>query len=102
MRYPENATAEPDALKILLGSSLPSDLTVQMKVLIFSINLQYALIVTVFALLEPSKSSHCCYVFPTGIPEQPVHPPICHACLGKSFSGRDFFLCASNRTNLTL
>ena len=34
MNSPEKAVAEPEALKILLGDSLPSDVNVQMKVVL--------------------------------------------------------------------
>lgn len=40
MNSPEHATAEPDALKVLLGDSLPSDVNVQMKVVLLPCNAQ--------------------------------------------------------------
>jgi phosphatidylinositol 4-kinase len=62
-RFPEKATAEPDALKILLGNSLPSDFSVQMKVPLTLYDLQQMLTVIVLALLETCESSDSCYLF---------------------------------------
>jgi hypothetical protein len=62
-RFPEKATAEPDALKILLGNSLPSDFSVQMKVPLTPYDLQQMLTVIVLALLETCESSDSRYLF---------------------------------------
>lgn len=65
MKSPEKAVAEPDALKILLGDSLPSDVNVQMKVLSSACNLQRKLITIVPTLLETSKSHISGHIFLT-------------------------------------
>ena len=102
MNFPEQAAAEPDALKILLGDSLPSDLNVQMKVGLLLHDPQQTLTALVPALLENSKSSSSRHVFPAGIPKQSIHYPIRHARFGKPLSGRDFLLCAPNSADLTV
>lgn len=102
MSFPERATAEPDALKVLLGNSLPSDVTVQMKVVLLLYDLQQTLTAVVPALLETSQSRHGRYVFLARIQKPPVHYSICHARLGKPLGGCDLLLCASDSTDFTL
>lgn len=102
MSFPEKATAEPDALKVLLGNSLPSDVTVQMKVVLLPHDLQQTLTAIVSTILETSQSRHRRYVFLARIHKPSIHYPICHARLGKPLSGCDFLLCASDSTDFTL
>lgn len=67
MNSPEKAVAEPEALKILLGDCLPSDINVQMKVVSLHCKLQRTLSAVVPALLETSKSRISGHVFLTTI-----------------------------------
>lgn len=102
LSFPEKATAEPDALKILLGNSLPNDVSAQMKVASLPSDSQQSLTVAVPTLLESRQSRHSCYVFLARIQESPARHPIRHACLGKPLGGYHFLLCAPDSTNLAL
>ena len=58
LRSPERALGEPDALQILIGASLPTDVSSQLKVDHHLPNLQTTLTLPVSALLGCCQSSH--------------------------------------------
>ena len=102
MNSPEKAVAEPDALKILLGDSLPSDVNVQMKVVSIPGDPQQSLTAAVLALLESRKSRISRYVFLASVQKQSVHYPICYARVRKPLSGCNLLLCAPDSADPTI
>ena len=69
LRFPERALGEPDALQILIGASLPTDVSFQLKVNHYPTKLRTRLTPLVSALLGRCQSSHCRNVLPAGIPQ---------------------------------
>ena len=69
LKYPERALGEPDALQILIGASLPTDVSFQLKVDHYLTKLQTRLTPLVSALLGRCQSNHSRNVLPAGIPQ---------------------------------
>lgn len=68
LNFPEKALEEPDALQFLLGSSLPNDVSYQLKVSRKQACRRYShLIIVVPPVLGTGKSSNCSYILPAGI-----------------------------------
>lgn len=84
LKYPEKAVSEPEALPILLGSSMPADVTSQLKVSASKaqdgvLRLTFA----VFAVLGTGEPDHRGDLFHAGISEPSFYHAIRHACTGE-------------------
>ena len=66
LNYPEKAIGEPDALQILLGDTMPTDVSFQLKVS-FADTIKFDAYFTVSTLLGSSKSDNSCDILPTRI-----------------------------------
>lgn len=84
LKYPEKAVSEPDALAIMLGSSMPADLTSQLKVCALTPHYGIAeLTCTVSAVLVTGEPNHRCDILHAGISESSISDSICYAGTGK-------------------
>lgn len=101
LMYPEKALAEPDALQIILGPSLPSDVNSQLKVWYSTIEYT-TLTMAVSSVLGAGEPDHCSHLFPTRLRQPSIYTSIRHARSGKSFGGCDFLLCSSNSASSTI
>ena len=63
LKYPERALEEPDALQILIGPSLPLDVSFQLKVSRVALERKLTwLTSSVFTILERGQSCHCSHI----------------------------------------
>lgn len=94
----EQAADSPEALSILLGSSLPGDVASQLKVGLMLDRIIWAdlTILTVPIVLGSCKPHHSCHLLSPGISQSSLHRPVCCPCSGSTFRGRYVFLCASD------
>ena len=102
LNFPDKAISEPEAVHVLLGGSLPSDISYQLKVCtsaFLSVEVLTTLVSLVLGSSKPYNSSH--FVFAC-LPQPPLYSPICHACSRKSLGRCDLFLRSSNSADPAL
>ena len=78
LNFPDKAMGEPDALQILLGATLPDDISFQLKVCLLGLS-RDNLTFTVPTLLGSSQPYHRCHLLFACICESSIHHPIRHA-----------------------
>lgn len=96
MTFPDRVLDQPDALEILLGPSLPNDVSFQLKVRKLKCAASGVLTPLVFAVLGCGQPHDGCHLLLAGIWQPSLHYPIRNARPRESFCRRDFLLCASN------
>lgn len=86
VKLPEKAIDEPDALQLLLGSTLPNDISFQLKVSASPCLKNETLLTTVvLVILGSGQPDNCGYLLHARIWQPPLHHSICHAGFRKSF-----------------
>lgn len=85
LQFPDKAISEPEAVHILLGDTLPSDVAFQMKVRDLKEMLINKLTKVVPFILGSCQPDICCYIFFAIIPKSSLHCSICYAGIGESF-----------------
>lgn len=76
---PEKAISEPDSLRLLLGPSLPLDLSSQLKVNFYHDFWFQTLTVKVSPLLGCGQPNNGGNIFPTGVWKSSIYPAIRYA-----------------------
>lgn len=79
LKFPERAISEPDALPILLGDSLPDDLSSQLKVMPDGVVKQAELMLSVSSLLGTGQPNYCRQLFSSVVPQSSVDSSIRYA-----------------------
>ena len=102
MNFPDRAISEPEAVQVLLGDTLPSDISFQLKVIRKTRHHFYKLTAIVSVVLGSRKSDYCSHLFLASLPQPSIHLAIRHASLGKSFCGCDLLLRSPNCANIAL
>lgn len=85
LQFPDKAISEPEAVHILLGDTLPSDVAFQMKVRDLKELLSNRLTKLVPFILGSCQPDICGYIFLTVISKPSLHRSVCYAGVGESF-----------------
>ena len=90
LNFPEKAVTESSALEIMFDSSLPSDVTFQLKVFLSSALQKFLISLLTFVLvsivLGPCQPHRSLDLLPACIWQSSLHSAIRNACFGKSLN----------------
>jgi len=98
LNFPARAISNADALPILFGGELPSDVRFQLKVRSLLSRDVAVLTPSVLTLLGTCKSCHRHHLFPASIQEPPVLDSIRNESLRVPLSRRNLLLCSPDRS----
>jgi hypothetical protein len=101
LNFPDKAVSEPEAVEVLLGETLPGDVSFQLKASSSEIR-HSSLTIIVSSVLGSRKPDQRSDLLSSGLSKPSIHPSICHTSFGKSFGRCDLFLRASDCANLAL
>lgn len=100
--YPEKAISEPDSLRLLVGPSLPLDLSSQLKVNLHDDFCFQTLTSKVPFILGCGQPNNGGNILPTGIWKPSIHPPIRYASFRVPSCRRNVLLCTTDCTSVAL